>query len=75
MIKFYKTIVRVEILHEGGYEFDDLKDLHNDITHGDCSGNIVEESVEALTKEELAFECGRHGTNLEFFLGGEEEVE
>ena len=71
MSKFYKTVVRVEILHEGGYEFDDLQDIHNDITHGNCSGDIVEESVETLTELQLAFECGKHGTDLEFFFGEE----
>jgi hypothetical protein len=37
---FYRTVVRVEVLSELPFRFENLTDVHNAITTGECSGCI-----------------------------------
>lgn len=49
MPTYHRTIIRVEVLSEGPYEFDgDLAKIHDDITDGDCSGTAHVEKTEEV---------------------------
>jgi hypothetical protein len=65
--KFYKTLVTVEVLHEGPIEFDDLKELSNMINSGDCSGQFKVMAAEPLTPKQMAEECLKQQSDPEFF--------
>jgi len=65
--KFYKTVITVEVLSEGPYEFVSLRQVVDDITDGDCSGKIEDgESVE-LSREDFVAACEAQGSDPEFF--------
>ena len=66
-MKFYKTIVQVEILSEKPVEVDSLENLNELIIHGDCSGLINKMSEQSISKKELIDECSRHHTDPSFF--------
>ncbi|MDE1821056.1 MAG: hypothetical protein KGJ23_08065 [Euryarchaeota archaeon] len=38
--KFYRTIIKVEVLSPGPYNVPDLDQVFRDITDGDCSGSV-----------------------------------
>ena len=72
MAKFFKTILKVEVLSEDC----DVSSLGLDainyaITDGDCSGLVTVEEVKQLSEEELVAECDKQGTDPAFFLGDE----
>ena len=65
--KFYKTKVVVEILHEGPIEFDNLGNINDMITNGDCSGAMTVEASELLTGKQMADEAIKQHSSPEFF--------
>ena len=69
MSRFYRTIIITEVLSDGEFEWDDLKDVHHAIREGDCSGIANQVSSHEITTEELIKACRRHDTDPEFFLG------
>jgi hypothetical protein len=71
MAKFYKTVIQVEVISEGPYDWENLAQVYNDITWGDTSGRVSKVSSNELTHQELVEECGEQGTDIEFFLGEE----
>ena len=70
----YKTVITVEVLSDGPYEFQGIKQLAHDVVEGDCSGYVDDgESIE-LTQEKAIAECGRHSTDPEWFFYYEDEM-
>ena len=69
MSRFYKTIILTEVLSDGEFVWEDLKEVHNAIRDGDCSGTVNQVSSHEITTEELIKSCRRHDTDPEFFLG------
>ena len=71
-MKFYKTVVTVEVLTTEEVDLTDLDTLNYYITEGNGSG-LIEQSYHVISKEQLIAECARHGTEPGFFLGYDEE--
>ena len=65
--KFYKTVLRVEVLSEDQLGWGDLSDVHHAITEGNCSGSVKEVSRKELTGLQAAKELGRQGSEPGFF--------
>ena len=65
--KFYKTTLKVEVLSEKPFEWDDLSDVHCAITTGDCSGKVSETSRRVLTAKQVAKELRKQASDPEFF--------
>jgi len=72
MPKYYKTIIKVEVLSEGKYNPEDLEQVHMDITDGDCSGKWDIESSTKLTSKQAAKALIAQGSAPEFFMLDEE---
>lgn len=51
---FYRTVIQVEILSDGPYEFSSLEDTAQDVMNGDCSGKVEVISSEEVSKKEMA---------------------
>lgn len=67
-MKFYKTIIRVEILSEDQPVDDlDLKQIAHEIYDGDCVGTSSLISKNELTGKECADELCELGSEPEFF--------
>ena len=75
MKKFRKTIITIEVLSDGPFEFDSLNSIDHSIMSGDCSGLISSIVEEKLTRDEMIQECDRHLTDPEFFGIAEDELE
>ena len=72
MAKFFKTILKVEVLSENSDVANlDIDEIAWAITDGDCSGLVTVEEVKQLSEEELVAECDKQGTDPAFFLGDE----
>jgi hypothetical protein len=67
MRKFYRTIIKVEVLSETPYEYDDLDDVCYDIMDGDCSGMVTLESSEEVDGPTMAKLLKKQFTEPEFF--------
>lgn len=68
--KFYKTIVRIEVLSEDGEaacDISDLPALYDNITTGPWSGRILKPQVTELTGKQAARALQRQGSDPEFF--------
>ena len=63
----YKTVIRVEVLSDGPYEWDTLNDVYRDSLVGGVSEISETESSVRLTTEEATAECDKHHTGPEFF--------
>ena len=70
--KFYKTILRVEILSEDLYDFNDLSDIHESITYGNCSGKVHVVAEKELNGKQMADELRNQDSDPEFFQLNEE---
>ena len=67
-MKFFRTIVTVEVLSEDfPVEFDDLKDLDYLITEGHCSGMVQVMSSELVSGLEMAQLLIKQRSDPEFF--------
>ncbi len=71
----WKTVIKVEVLSERPFEYENLEGVHYAITRGECSGehDIIE--TKHLTKKEAIEECEKQGTEPAFFFGDIEEDE
>ena len=65
--KFYKTIIQVEVLSEGPYEFKSLKGLVYDIDQGDCSGVSGVKSSKALPRKKFVEAVQEQDSDPDFF--------
>ena len=67
-LKFYRTVVQIEILSEEPYECDDLEGIAYDITEGHCSGEIKDVvRNEEKTGKEMADLLISQGSDPGFF--------
>ena len=67
--KFYKTVIRVEVLSEDYPISEDLSlaEIHHAITEGDCSGVCAFDPPRQLTGAEAAEELMEQGSDPGFF--------
>lgn len=65
--KFYKTTLRVVVLSEEPFEWDDLSGVAYAITDGDCSGMVEETGRKTLNGKQTANELIKQGSAPEFF--------
>ena len=65
--RFCKTVIQVTVLSEGPFEYENLNDVYNAITEGDCSGEV--KTVEAcyLNGKQAAEALIAQGSDPEFF--------
>ena len=61
--KYFKTIVRVEVLTADAPWEGDLEGLNYAITEGDCSGTSLEPEVTELTEKEMAAALEAQGSD------------
>ena len=66
--EYQKTIVQVEVLSNGAFEYSDLDDLVYSITHGDCVGSHKIVSRISLSEKEAAQELIAAGSEPGFLL-------
>ena len=71
-MKYYKTVIRVEVLSNYPYDLGDLGGLHYDTTEGDCSGDFEVISQEELTKEEMSKALEDQGSDPSFLIPEED---
>lgn len=71
--KFYKTVIKIEVLSEDPYEYTDLENLSYDINEGDCSGKVTIESSQELSKEQTKEELVKQGSDPNFLLNEDED--
>jgi hypothetical protein len=68
MRKFYKTVIRVEVLSEDPVSFGEtLSGVDYAITEGDCSGKVKVVSQKTITPKQAAKELIKHGSDPAFF--------
>jgi hypothetical protein len=67
--RYYRTVIRVEVLTEGPYDPEGLADVAEDIVHGDASGRWEVELSEEVSKEKMAELLEAQGSDPEFLLG------
>jgi hypothetical protein len=66
---FKKTVIRVEVISDGYWEWDNLSDIAHDITDGECSGVVEVEDVVFLSAEDTARALVTQGSDPSFLLG------
>lgn len=66
---FKKTVLRVEVLSDGEWDWETLADVAYSITEGDCSGEVETESVEFLSAGDTASALIAQGSEPSFLLG------
>lgn len=67
-MKFFKTIIQVEILSEKPLSEEyNLQSLHEMTVSGECSGFYKQVSEQSISKQELIEECVKHQTDPSFF--------
>ena len=64
---YYKTIITTTILSKGFYTFHDLRQVHNDMSEGDVSGEFIK-SNHWLSMEDMAVELDGQGSDPAFLL-------
>jgi len=67
---FKKTTLEVEVLSEGDWDWESLKDVAHSITDGGCSGSVETKDVTFLTEEQTARALLKQGSDPGFLLGG-----
>ena len=65
--KFHKTIIQVEVLSEEPFGYNELSDVHHQITNGDCSGTYTTLSTEELDGRQAADALKAQDSDPEFF--------
>lgn len=65
--KLYKTVVTVEVLSEERLNFNNLQDLHEQITDGSNSGVFTAERAKVLKGREAVKETRSQGSDPAFF--------
>ena len=66
-MKYYRTLIQVEILSDDIYDFKNLEEVAYDIDQGDCSGKSQVLKQESIDEQEMVWFCDQHGTNPTFF--------
>lgn len=68
-VKYYKTVVVVEILseHSALENIESLSDIHEAITTGDCVGKFDVTGVTELSAKDVAGELAKFGSEPGFF--------
>lgn len=64
---FRRTIIQVEVLSEGDYDYSNLEQVHYDITFGDFSGLCSTKEVQPLSIAEMVEACEQIGSDPMFF--------
>ena len=70
--KFYRTVVRYEILSDEPPLFCDLSDIDYECKWGGWSGTIIGEKTEEVSAEMMSRLLVAQGSDPEFLLGEEE---
>lgn len=70
--RYFRTIVRVEVLSEGAPWEGELEGLYTDITDGPCSGMRLEDEVTELTEAEMATALEGQASDPDFLLRSDE---
>lgn len=66
--KFYKTVIKIEVISEGKVpDFDGLDSLNDFITGGNGSGRYDTMSTKELSAKQTAKELIKQGSDPEFF--------
>lgn len=65
--KFYRTTITVTVLSEEPYQYENLVQVHNDITDGDCSGKHSITGSVKLTAKQAAKAMREQGSDPDFF--------
>lgn len=69
--KFYRTVIKVEVLSEDPYHPQSLKQIARDTYDGDCSGHWEVESSQEVPPAEMAKLLEKQGSDPAFLLGDE----
>ena len=77
MTKVYKTLVTVEVLHDEWADLKDIQQIAYEITdgNGSASGLVSIAPRVEVPPDQLAAECDKHGTDIEFFIGSIDDDE
>lgn len=70
--RYFRTIVKVEVLSEGGPWSGGLDSLHDDITTGFCSGLQLESESVELTEAEIAVALLNQASDPNFLTRADE---
>lgn len=65
--KFYKTVLKVEVLSEEPFMCEDLGQVGYAITEGDCSGVMYRGGSRKISAKTMAKELVKQGSDPEFF--------
>jgi len=65
--KFYKTVIRFEVLSEEPVEQVDLETLHYEVTEGRWSGRFLDTTEEILDGPQMAKALQEQSSDPEFF--------
>jgi len=65
--KYYRTIIQVEVLSEEPVHFDNLGQVHEAITNGDCSGQFEVTAQVEVSPENMARLMEAQGSDPAFF--------
>jgi hypothetical protein len=66
--KYYKTVVKVEVLSESPIAELSLSELDYEITNGNWSGEVLYGSPKVLNGKEMAKALEKQGSAPEFFM-------
>ena len=66
---FKKTVIKVEVISDGDWKWDNLSDVAHAISNGGCSGSVEEDHVEFLSEEDTARALIKQGSDPSFLLG------
>lgn len=65
---YYRTVIQVEVLSEGPYEYTSLENLSYDVMDGDCSGDVKVVSSEKVGKKKMADLLLAQGSDPSFLI-------
>lgn len=71
MRKFYRTIIKIEVLSEDPYDPETLQQVHYDIKDGDCSGQWSVVSSQQLNRHQVEQLLIEQGSDPSFLLSEE----
>lgn len=66
-MKYFRTVVEIEILSEDEPWHGEVSELHRDIVHGDCSGTMKIKSNDEVTPNRMAQLLLAQGSDPGFF--------
>ena len=74
-MKYYRTVIQVEVLSNYPVDYSTLQDVHYDITSGDSSGEWWVGSQEEVSKEKMAELLEAQGSDPSFLIPDDYENE